>query len=156
MSGAQRIIFLDFDGVVAPILRWDRYGDLNPKCIRVLNDIVAASGADVVVSSTWRHGKTVAELQAILDAEGFAGRVLDKTPSDIRGAYRGDEIAAWLAAHAVDGFVIIDDHADMGELRTHLVLTEPAHGLQPAHVASAVALLMRRWQTPRPSPDAAR
>ena len=138
----RRVIFLDIDGVLAPIRRWDRYGDLDPKCVQVLNDIVASAGADVVVSSTWRHGKTVAELQELLDAEGFVGRVLDKTPSDIRGAYRGDEIAAWLAHHAVGGIVIIDDHADMGELRTHLVLTHPAHGLQPADAPRAIAMLM--------------
>ena len=144
MTGeVRRVIFLDIDGVLAPIRRWDRYGDLDPTCIQVLNDIVASSEADVVVSSTWRHGKTVAKLQEILDAEGFVGRVVDKTPSDIRGAYRGDEIAAWLADHPVAGFVIIDDHTDMGELRTHLVLTEPAHGLQPAHVPRALALLMQ-------------
>jgi len=138
----RRVIFLDIDGVLAPIRRWDRYGDLDPACIQVLNEIVASGGADVVVSSTWRHGKTVAELQEMLDAHGFAGRVLDKTPSDVPGAGRGEEIAAWLADHAVDGYVIIDDHADMGELRTHLVQTHPAHGLQPADVPRAIAMLM--------------
>jgi hypothetical protein len=96
-----------------------------------------------VVSSTWRHGRTVAELQALLQAQGFAGCILDKTPGDIPGAGRGDEIAAWLAEHAVVGFVIIDDHADMGELRAHLVQTHPAHGLQAADVPRAVALLRR-------------
>ena len=137
------MIFLDIDGVLAPIRRWDRYGDLEPACIKVLNDIVASSDADVVVSSTWRHGQTVLELQALLDAHGFAGRVLDKTPSDLPGATRGDEIAAWLADHAVAGYVIIDDHADMGELRAQLVLTHPAHGLGPDDVARALAILMR-------------
>ena len=146
------IIFLDIDGVLAPIRRWDRYGDLDPACIQVLNDIVASGGADVVVSSTWRHGKTVAELQQMLEAEGFAGCVVDKTPSDISGASRGEEIAAWLAEHAVGGYVIIDDHADMGELRTHLVLTHPAHGLQPADVPRAIAMLKK----PGPRPQGAR
>jgi len=140
----RRVVFLDIDGVLAPIRRWDRYGDLDRTCIQVLNDIVAASEADVVVSSTWRHGKTVAQLQETLEAGGFVGRVIGKTPSDIRGAYRGDEIAAWLTEHAVDGFVIIDDHVDMGELRTHLVLTEPAHGLQPDDVPRALGILERR------------
>jgi hypothetical protein len=139
----KRIIFLDIDGVLAPIRTWDRYGDLEPMCIRELNEIVASSGAVVVVSSIWRHGKTVAELQQMLEAQGFTGHVLDKTPSDMPAAGRGTEIAAWLAEHAVDGYVIIDDHADMGELRTHLVQTHPAHGLQPADVARAIAILMR-------------
>jgi len=139
----RRVIFLDIDGVLAPIRTWDRYGDLDSACIQVLNEMVADGGADVVVTSTWRHGKTVAELQGMLQAQGFAGLVLDKTPTDIPGARRGDEIAAWLAEHAVDGYVIIDDHADMGELHTHLVQTHPAHGLRPADVPRAIALLRR-------------
>jgi len=137
----RRVIFLDIDGVLAPIRRWDRYGDLESACIQVLNEIAARGEAGVVVSSTWRHGKTVAELQAMLDAEGFTGRVLDKTPSDIPVASRGKEIAAWLKAHAVDGYVILDDHSDVGELRTHLVQTHPAHGLQPDDAPRAIAML---------------
>ena len=139
----RRVVFLDIDGVLAPIRQWDRYGDLDPACIQVLNEIVACGEADVVVSSIWRHGKTVAELQEMLDAEGFAGCVLDKTTTGLAGASRGEEIAAWLAEHAVGGCVIIDDHADMGELATHLVQTHPAHGLQPVDVPRAVAVLMR-------------
>jgi hypothetical protein len=96
-----------------------------------------------VVSSTWRHGKTVSELQAMLEAEGFTGRVVDKTPTVAPGAERGEEIAAWLAEHAVGGYVIIDDHVDMGELRTELVLTHPAHGLRPADALRAIEILLR-------------
>ena len=137
------MIFLDFDGVLAPIRCWDRYEDLDPACVQVLNEIVAGCSADVVVSSTWRYGKTVAELQAMLDAKGFAGRVLDKTPTGPPGADRGEEIAAWLAAHDVVGYVIIDDYVDVGERGTHLVQTHPAHGLQPADAPRAIAVLMR-------------
>jgi hypothetical protein len=137
------VIFLDIDGVLAPIRSWDRYGHLDPACIQVLNEIVARGQADVVVSSTWRHGKTVAELQEMLDAQGFTGRVLDKTPTSTPGADRGEEISAWLAAHAVGGYVIIDDHVDMGVLRSHLVQTQPAFGLQPADASRAIAVLRR-------------
>ena len=140
---ARRVIFLDIDGVLAPIRQWDRYGDLEPACIQVLNEIVARGEAVVVVSSTWRYGKTVAELQEILQGAGFTGCVLDKTPIGASAAARGEEIAAWLAEHAVGGYVTIDDHVDMGELRTRLVLTHPAHGLQPADAARAIATLRR-------------
>jgi hypothetical protein len=140
---ARRVIFLDIDGVLAPIRRWDRYGDLDRGCIEVLNEIVMGAGADVVVSSTWRHGRTVTELQEMLDAAGFTGRVLDKTPAGGAGSDRRGEIAAWLAEHAVVGYVIIDDHAAMGELRTRLVLTHPARGLQPADAPRAIATLVR-------------
>jgi hypothetical protein len=139
----RRVVFLDIDGVLAPIRRWDRYGDLEPACIEVLNEIVSSARAEVVVSSTWRHGRTVAELQAMLEAEGFIGRVVDKTPTVAPGADRGEEIAAWLAEHTVGGYVIIDDHIDMGELRTALVLTHPGHGLRPADAPRAIEILMR-------------
>jgi len=43
----------------------------------------------------------------------------------------------------VGGYVIVDDHVDMGELRTHLVVTHPAHGLRPADLPRAIATLMR-------------
>ena len=139
----RRAVFLDIDGVLAPIRTWDRYGDLDPACVEVLNEIVTRGEADVVVSSTWRYGKSVAELQAMLEAQGFTGRVVDKTPTGIPGAGRGDEIAAWLAEHPVSGYVIIDDHADMGGLAGRLVQTQPAHGLQPADAARALAILLR-------------
>src|SRR5262249_53034561 len=145
----RRVIFLDIDGVLAPIRRWDRYGDLDPACIQVLNEIVAGGGTDGGVTSTRRPGKTVAKPQGVLGAQGVAGLVLAKTPTAIPGASRGDEIAAWLAEHAVDGYVIIDDHADMGELHTHLVQTHPAHGLRPADVPRAIALLRRQKGLPR-------
>ena len=79
----------------------------------------------------------------MLEAEGFIGRVIDKTPTGELGADRGDEIAAWLAEHAVGGYVIIDDHGNMGELRTRLVLTHPARGLQPADAPRAIEILKR-------------
>jgi hypothetical protein len=139
----RRVIFLDFDGVLAPITRWDRYGDLDPACIEVLNEIVERGDADVVVSSTWRYGKTVAELQEMLDAQGFKGSVLGKTPTVDGGASRGDEIAAWLAENDVDGYVIIDDHPNMGALHARLVLTQPARGLQAADAALAIETLLR-------------
>jgi HAD domain in Swiss Army Knife RNA repair proteins len=150
----RRIVFLDIDGVLAPIRRWDRYGDLEPACVAVLNEIVAAGDADVVVSSTWRHGKTLGELQAILEAAGFAGRVVGKTPGDIPGATRGEEIAAWLTNHpVVGGYVIIDDHADMEPLRARLVVTHPAHGLQPADVSRALAVLAQPATGATPAPE---
>ena len=75
----RRVIFLDIDGVLAPIHRWDRYGGLDSACIQALNEIVARGGADVVISSTWRYGKTAAELQLLLESQGFTGCVLDTT-----------------------------------------------------------------------------
>ena len=109
----------------------------------MLNEIVTRGHAEVVVTSTLRYGKSVTELDAMLRAHGFTGRVVDKTPTLAPGADRGEEIAAWLAEQAVSGFVIIDDHVDMGELRSRLVQTDPSRGLQPADAQRAIAMLAR-------------
>jgi hypothetical protein len=61
-----------------------------------------------------------------------------RAPAARRGAQ-----SAWLAAHAVGGYVIIDDHGDMGGLRAQLVLTHPARGLQPADAPRAIEILGR-------------
>jgi len=137
----RRVIFLDIDGVLAPITRWDRYGDLEPACVQVLNEIAVGGDAEVVVSSTWRYGKSVDELQSMLETAGFIGRVVGTTPIGAPGADRGDEIAAWLAENTVGGYVIIDDHVNVGELRARLVLTQPSRGLQPADAPRAIAML---------------
>jgi hypothetical protein len=141
--GEQRlVIFLDIDGVVAPTTERDRYGDLDSACIAVLNEIVERSGAEVVVSSSWRFGKSVGVLHKMLAAHGFVGRVVDKTPTDVRGLTRGEEIAAWLASHPVEGFVILDDHRDMGDLMGHLVQTQTSKGLRPVDADRAVEKLL--------------
>lgn len=139
----RRVIFLDIDGVLAPVRRWDRYEDLEPACVRVLNEIVAEASADIVVSSTWRHGRTVDELQVLLEAAGFTGSVIDKTPRGAPGTDRGDETSAWLAEHTVARYLIVDDHPGMGPLRSRLLLTNPGRGLQSSDVARAVEILMR-------------
>jgi len=65
--------------VLAPIRSWIATAIWDPACIQVLNEIVARGQADVIVSSTWRYGKTVAELQEMLEAQGFTGSVVDTT-----------------------------------------------------------------------------
>src|SRR5256714_13372830 len=116
---------------------------MHTEFMQLLNAILTRDGATVVVTSTLRYGRTVAELQVMLESQGFTGRVVDKTPTGTPGAARGEEIAVLLAENAVDGYVIIDDHADMGELRTHLVQTDSAHRLRPADAPHPITMLMR-------------
>jgi hypothetical protein len=142
------IIFLDVDGVIAPFVDRYQYGEVSPSCIQVLNEIVSRSGAAVVVSSSLRFGKTVEELQDLLDEFGFTGRVIDKDPTDMPGASRGEEISTWLATHPTYRCVILDDHRDMGGLLGLLVQTDPALGLQPPDVQRALEKLAHEIPAP--------
>lgn len=94
----------------------------------------------IVVSSTWRLGRSLDEMKTIM---GYAGvrpeRVLDMTPR-FYGAERGHEIQGWLSVNAtegamllpkyqVDNFVIVDDDSDMVHLMDRLVQTSHKTGL---------------------------
>jgi hypothetical protein len=111
----MKIIFLDFDGVLN-CEDWYRrqfeetkndlelseypYIEFDPEIIQRLNYIINETGAKVVVSSSWRAGRSVEELQIILNRVGFSGEIIDKTNHlDFINGYcipRGCEIEHWL------------------------------------------------------------
>jgi hypothetical protein len=160
----MRLIFLDIDGVLncetffvdrknkaalrkevkkREISREEYYGDmLCEERIGWLNELCTATGAKVVISSTWRLGKEVSELQAILSRSGATFDIIDKTPRLGADTVRGNEIYKWLKenAEAVTGkpyyefkeYVIIDDDSDMLLWqRPHFFQTDAYSGLTP-------------------------
>lgn len=132
----MKIIFLDIDGVLNHeqfyVKRHEDdfkgYGEhpaceFDFKCIAVLNHIIDSTGAKVVVSSTWRLGRTIEELQSVLDSVGFKGEVIAKT-ANLRHeeCLRGNEILKWTKDnkeligqeyHEFENYVILDDDSDM-------------------------------------------
>ena len=136
----MKIIFLDINGVM------DGDGEptsslrkaLHPRHMAVLNEIVRASGADVVLTSAYRMVHSVTDLRGIFKTAGFEGKVVGKTPI---GMGRDAEIASWLNEHReVESFVILDDASDFGVLTPKLVCTYP-NGLESHHVSAALGHL---------------
>ncbi len=163
----MKVVFLDVDGVLNSERYWDRVRDtitdldymtgsgklIDDEAVGRLNALIEATGAKVVVSSTWRRKRTVEELQALLASRGFAGDVVGKTAdyvdaavagvADAREVRREHEIRHWLSTTDlnVDVFVILDDEAEMGSLGDRLVRVSGDVGLQDENVARAVRLL---------------
>jgi hypothetical protein len=92
----MKIIFLDFDGVLnhenwyrkrMDLINSDNYiydyplSEFDPYSIKHLNSIIEGTRAKVVVSSTWRIGKRIIDLQKMLNDVGFIGEIIDVTPS---------------------------------------------------------------------------
>lgn len=105
-----------------------------------LNTLCEEANCEVVISSTWRMGRTVNELQEILNYCGATFKVIDKT--EHLGYERGIEIAKWLRDNCeklfgVDyydfyNYVIIDDDSDMLlNQQQHFFHTDPYSGLTP-------------------------
>ena len=151
----MKVIFLDIDGVLNSVaynrMRSMEDGFIDKTRLPILKEIVDATGALVVLSSTWkRHWE-----KEYLDCD-FIGRQLietfflgdieiyDKTPNK---STRADEIRAWLSEHDdVESFVILDDiFFGWGELAYNLVRTDEriGRGLENVHKIKAIEILNR-------------
>lgn len=149
----MKVIFLDFDGVLntpAHCSKPDYYKDpCDTPHVEVLNEVIARTGAKVVISSVWRMDGMEKCIDH-LTRKGFKGQVIGVTTSHPKtGDTRGHEIQEWLdmqqtTANALGGeakqrqtvekFVIIDDDSDMtGVEKWHVHITNNT-GLMHSHV----------------------
>ena len=143
----MRYILLDVDGVLtstAHTLRCRREHRpqhpsgmdwLDPSCVEALRHIVNATGASVVISSSWRE-LGLERLQEIFKESGVPVVPEDTTPVWI--LVKRDAIAAWIAAHQQDKYVILDD-AD--QRLGHQVKTDPETGLTMGDAEKAIRIL---------------
>jgi hypothetical protein len=132
------ILFLDFDGVLHPaVCSFD--ADLlckRPLLEGVLRDCLHV---DIVVSSTWRESRTLAQLQELFSADigariiGATLRWQDLQDETSMGTYvRQAEIEAWLrqAGRAWEAWVALDDQPWLFKpFLPNLVRSDPATGM---------------------------
>ena len=161
----MKIIFIDVDGVVATSFARvmpDHYYDFNHKCLNRLERILEAEPESrIVISSCWRHGRDVDELQAVFIMRGFKypKRIIDKTitlpyiPKEETGGIciprlRGLEIYQWLEKHEeltgekIKHYVIFDDDGNMlWWQRNNFIKTSTYKGIQESHVKKALKIL---------------
>jgi len=152
----MKIIFLDFDGVInRQVKSMHEDGEWLfdlwvPECVKWLNHITDATGAKIVVSSSWKHCGDLPKLKGILKDAGVTGECIGSTPTlegIDPGCGRGHEIAAWIYQHwPVESFVILDDGCDMVHLMPRLVRTESKNGLTEQHSRFAIGQLVARYQ----------
>ena len=157
----MKIIFLDIDGVLNNAIDSEHhqfhkegYYFFSKERVGHLNYILGQTGAKIVVSSTWRLGKTVSELQALCKWMGIEGEVIDKTEY-LKDNYtlRGNEIYKWiednedlLGKRGYDflEYVILDDESDMLLwLKDHFVNCDGEIGLTHSNAYQAVKILNR-------------
>ena len=159
----RKIIFLDIDGVLNP--KWwiskkpsDKYGVFfETNAVANLGKIIEETGAEIVVSSSWKNIGLV-ELQNMWRDRGLPGKLVDITPdymsdeillkedsANVDYLYeRGSEIQGWLLLHGDDvgRYVIIDDMDDiLPEQQFHFVQTDPEVGITNDDVKKVVHLL---------------
>lgn len=114
----MKVLFLDIDGVMNTTKTEVLLGDssslqerpelyFDPLALTFIKAI-SKKGVKIVLSSTWRIGRVLPELQKMFSFELFS-----KTDWIIDGC-RGDEIKRWLKNNpGVENYVILDDDKDM-------------------------------------------
>lgn len=141
------VIFLDVDGVlhaadsVVPGSDEDLF--LEP-CLQRLCRIVAATGAKIVLSSSWRlEEEALAEVRRQLERVGLELYDTTRRDSSFGYASRAEEILDWLReAEAVETCVVLDDL----DLRHAIdssccVVVDGKEGLRDVDVEAAVQAL---------------
>lgn len=165
----MRIIFLDIDGVMnhqlwfesilgKPEFKREKKNDyrryFSTFAVKLLNNLTDETGAKIVVSSSWRNGRTVAQLRKMFRDNGITGKVIDKTPYLSYEGYsssvpRGCEIHAWLEINKKKfgdsvKYVIFDDDSDMlWWQRNNFLLVDTYCGLTPNLIYKAKNILTK-------------
>jgi hypothetical protein len=146
----MKIIFLDFDGVLNNTSNWGiklvngvwEGGTIEPEKVARVNQIVDATAATVIISSNWRQGRTVEQLQTLLSDQGATFTIAGKTGSVPQ--QRWAQILTYLEKHGLIAapYVIIDDWLEAGWGHSnHFVNTNPDVGLTDADVKQAIKVL---------------
>ena len=118
----KKYLYLDIDGVLAVgytsktketpwgnIYKWDA------KCVKILNDIIKETGADIIVSSDWKNSFMFYELVEIFKWQGVEKSPISITPHIAGGSlqqldeFRAKEILMHVEEHKPDKWVAIDD-----------------------------------------------
>ena len=137
----MKIIFLDIDGVLndAPTILGT--GDDQPTMehLNCLKQIVEATQAEIVLSSSWRLYKRYTKDVSIALAK--VGLHLIDTTEELRE--RDEEIREWLGRHPeVEQYLILDDEdVFTEELKEHHILTSFYEGLLTKHVKKSIEIL---------------
>lgn len=144
---ANKLVFLDIDGVLNSRRSTYAYASthtLDPVAVALLNELLTVTGSSVVISSTWRLGRTVEQLSDLLYAQGVRGTIIGKTPH--HEGFRGQDVARWLELNKWPvsdpeyKYVIFDDGRDF-HAGQPLVHVDNKHGLNHLHIQRAIHML---------------
>ena len=125
----RKVLFLDIDGVLIPAPRKDmvnhadfnRLRKWNPRDMENLNRVVADTKCDVIISSAYRHFKTLDEIRAAMKRAGYRHSIKGELPkgeehhllgdmtSGKHGVSRAKLVKDWISKHNITDYCVIDD-----------------------------------------------
>ncbi|MCP4761226.1 MAG: hypothetical protein GY870_05560 [archaeon] len=142
----KKFIFLDIDGVLITtksIKEASSHEAFDKECVENLKELLEISGAEIVISSSWRYGKFFDKLLSKFKQHGI------KMPLGTTKASKGDvrrdtEILDWFDTYIwtiQDWCVIDDDKPDLTQVQDKLIHTDFKNGFQKKHIKQALKIL---------------
>ena len=165
----KSIIFLDIDGVLSTFNEynrnrtkfWNKYdiaGELrfpyefNAGCVKILNEILEKTDAEIVLSSDWRTHWNLQELGHIFQFNKVIKSPIDVTEVEPTSmSYlernRGHEISIYIKKHNVENYVIIDDlNLSKFVKPERFVLTRESEGLKQQSIKQKILKILQNEQ----------
>jgi len=163
----MKVLFLDIDGVLNTKYWYtqmdrntpkDKYGyAFDPNSVANLKRIVEDTGAEIVISSSWKC-MGLSQMEDMWRDRNLPGRIIGITPNSVSDEMllnadidsielfhiRGEEIKEWLMKHAkrVSSYAIIDDMDNMlPEQQSHFVQTNPEVGITEGDADTIITIL---------------
>lgn len=154
----MKIIFLDIDGVLNSVeytistqfsKETVRTEKVDPVKVGLLRFVCEQTGANIVVSSTWRHGRDASWFRGFFSSFGwFNPPIIDVTPTQCEASAtrRGDEIAEWLkdfhhSSRWLECVIVDDDNDFHPTQQDMLVQTNNVHGLSLNNAIEMIDIL---------------
>lgn len=163
--GKKKTIFLDIDGVLAThiefIMSTKKFRDknelakelslpypFNKKCVKIFNEILDETDADIVLSSDWRIHWNLEQLDKIFKFNG-----VKKSPIDVTGrkfismnSYdrnRVAEINEYKEKNDVGTFVVIDDMGLDIYFMENFVKTKDTEGIKQLGIKNKILKILQ-------------
>ena len=169
----KKILFLDFDGVMCLCDQWGsrdkkikkwklanpgnpgyvndpnipahiKMDNFNSKAVKVLNEILEITGAEIVVSSDWKLHCTLEDLQDMFIKYGVLKAPIATTPNHVLKSMdeiestRVAEISEWLESHPdVEKWVAIDD-LDLSALKSFVHTKRMKEGIKQSGIKEQI------------------
>jgi hypothetical protein len=159
-----KVIFLDCDGVLnseETCEKWHKetggngfggffHADKEPleksdtkwgeELVDRVRRIVDTTGAQIVMSSTWRRHYDIPKFKEMFKLYGWDAPIISMTPRGYRG--RGLEINMWLKDNPVDNYLILDDVDQfLVDQKPHYVQTDMMTGITEEDTERAIKIL---------------
>jgi hypothetical protein len=165
----MKTIFLDIDGVLAThkqyMMNRKKFWDKNPiakelkipypfdpKCVKIFNEILDETGADIVLSSDWREHFSLEDLDKIFKFNGVNKSPVDITISELASfgnqiMNRAFQIGEYVTRNNITNYVVIDD-LNVGKYmvitneENKFVLTDDFEGLKKLNIKNKILKIL--------------